>query len=176
MNPTLSKPALTLAVSSHLEFSRNVFSCSPETPRRPEPGSIRKASCSYSIRRTWLFFRVKVWSPLWRPFQLLGFGPEGFTLIQHIKHDVFDGRGKVADDLSHRPAAQGILTESGRPYWSARLFQVAGFLIDLPRTALPDLRRNARRGLGSGELRSRTEVAARKCRASLRCAFCAVFK
>ena len=50
-----------------------------------------------------------VWSPLWRPFQLLSFGPEGFALIQHIKHDVFDGRGKVADDLSHRPAAQGAL-------------------------------------------------------------------
>ena len=32
-----------------------------------------------------------------------------FALIQHIKHDVFDGRGKVADDLSHRPAAQGAL-------------------------------------------------------------------
>lgn len=84
------------------------------------------------------------------PFQLLGFGLEGFALVQHIKHDVFDGGGKRPDGFFHRSAAQGVLTESGRPYWSARLFQVAGFLIDLPRTALPDLRRNARRGLVPG--------------------------
>lgn len=43
------------------------------------------------------------------PFQLLSFGLEGFALVQHVEHDVFDGRGKAADGFAHRSAAQGVL-------------------------------------------------------------------
>lgn len=43
------------------------------------------------------------------PVRLLGFGLEGFALVQYVEHDVFNGRRKAADGFAHCSAAQGVL-------------------------------------------------------------------